>query len=63
MKNFDLKKYLTEGKLYENTSYTEKQEVLKDLIEVYDPEVDEPTYNALIRLQQYIDDIITSDFY
>lgn len=62
MKNFDLKKYLTEGKLFEEASTNEKQMVLKDLIDVYNPELDEPTYDALVRLKEYINDIMASDF-
>lgn len=62
MKNFDLKKYLTEGKLFEEASTNEKQMVLKDLIDVYNPELDEPTHDALVRLKEYINDIIISDF-
>lgn len=62
MKNFDLKKYLTEGKLYENASTNEKQMVLKDLIDVYNPELDELTHDALVRLKEYIEDLLVSDF-
>jgi hypothetical protein len=62
MDNFDLKKYLAEGKLHEAASTNEKQIVLKDLINVYKPELDELTYDALVRLKEYIEDILISDF-
>lgn len=62
MDNFDLKKYLTEGKLYEDALTDEKQMVLKDLINVYKPELSELTHDALIRLKEYIEDILESDF-
>ena len=51
MNNFDLKKYLAEGKLHEDALSQEKQIVLKDLIKVYNPELDELTYDALVRLK------------
>jgi hypothetical protein len=36
--------------------------VLKDLIDVYKPELDELTHDALVRLKEYIEDILVSDF-
>lgn len=62
MDKFDLKKYLAEGKLHEVASTNEKQMVLKDLIDVYNPELDELTHDALVRLKEYIEDILVSDF-
>ena len=53
---------MTVNEVHEAASTNEKQMVLKDLINVYKPELDELTYDALVRLKEYIEDILISDF-
>ena len=64
MDNFNLKKYLAEGKLHEDDLTSEKQEIFKDITQIMDQELTsgKPTYDVLVKLRDFINNMLESDF-
>lgn len=64
MNNFDLKKYLAESKLHENALTQEKQMVFKDITQMMNQELNsgESTHDTLVKLRDFINGILQSDF-
>ena len=64
MNNFDLKKYLAEGRLHEDALSQEKQMVFKDITQMMNQELTsgESTHDALVKLRDFISNLLVSDF-